>query len=410
MRSKEVVKAAGAALAVSRDGRLKLTDWVEKETPSRARIEAAVLVCELRPIEATRVLLERFQLCDPPLRMRALRALGRAETGAAQRFLEGVAAGVGLDAQVATEAIANSNISALGRVASMKRIALESEDLEVVRTAIEGLATAGSSEWAAGERAGEALVEILSTSDASLGSLRDDLLLAFARLGVEGDSFASLYLELPLANASSEMEARFRGGTLPSREFLYRGDLRSTAQLAELGSLAGSRWSELLEDASDVLDGRLLLQLADAARGGGPGYVTARRLLIAAAVALEGEPSNAELELDRARAYASLLSIDLKQSQFKSAAAWGARLGRDWRLGVLSERDLQLLLGGRGTDPEPHAFLPASALQAQALLAMAEGRIDAARALAERGREVAGRSSRALEHQAILDAALETVR
>jgi hypothetical protein len=292
----------------------------------------------------------------------------------------------------------------------MKKIASESRDLEVVRTAVDGLATAGSSEWAAGERAGEALVEILSTSDASLGSLRDDLLLAFARLGVEGDSFASLYLDLPLANASGEMEARFRGDTLPSREFLYRGDLRSTAQLAALGSLAGSRWSELLEDASDVLDGRLLLQLADAARGGGPGDVTARRLLVAAAVALEGEPSNAELELDRARVYASLLSIDLKQSQFRSAAAWASRLARDWRLGVLSERDLQLLLGGRGTDPEPQAFLPASALQAQALLAMAEGRMDAARALAERGREVAGRSSRALEHQAILDAALKTVR
>jgi hypothetical protein len=410
LRSKEVVKAAGAALAGSREGQLVLAHWVEMEAPSRARIEAAVLVCELRPVEATRVILERFQLCDPPLRVRALRALGRAETGAAQRFLEGVAVGVGLDAQVAIEAIANSSLSALGRVASMKRIASESKDLEVVRTAIEGLATAGSSQLTARERAGEALVEFTSISDASIGSLRDDLLLAFARLGVEGDTFASLYLDLPLANASSEMEARFRGGTLSSREFLYRGDLRSTAQLAELGSLAGSRWSGLLEDASGVLDGRLLLQLADAARGGGPGDVTARRLLVAAAIALEGEPVNAELELDRARVYASLLSIDLKQSQFKSAAAWASRLGRDWKLGVLSERDLQLLLGGRGTDPEPQAFLPASALQAQALLAMAEGRIDAARALAERGREVAGRSSRALEHQAILDAALETAR
>jgi hypothetical protein len=101
--------------------------------------------------------------------------------------------------------------------------------------------------------------------------------------------------------------------------------------------------------------------------------------------------------------------MDLEQGQFKSAAAWASRLGLDWKLGVLSERDLQRLLGG-GADPEPKAFLPASALQAQALLAMTEGRIDAARALAERGRELSGRSSRALEHQAILDAALKAVR
>ncbi len=410
MRSKEVVKAAGAALAVSREGQLKLADWVEMEAPSRARIEAAVLVCELRPVEATRVIIERYQLCDPPLRVRALKALGRAETGTAQRFLEEVAVGVGLDAQVATEAIANSSLSALGRVASMKKVAMMSGDLEVVRTAVEGLATAGSSELAARERAGEALVEILSSYDAALGPLRDDMLLAFARLGVEGDAFASLYLDLPLANASDELEARFRSSTLPHREFLYRGDIRSTAKLAELGSLAGSRWSEILEDSARVLDGQLLLQLAEAARGGGPGDVTARRLLIAAAIALEGEPVNAELELDRARVYASLLSMDLEQSQFKSAAAWASRLGLDWKLGVLSERDLQRLLGDRSADPEPQAFLPASALQAQALLAMTEGRIDAARAFAERGGEVAGRSSRALEHQAILDAALKAVR
>ena len=409
MKSKEVVKAAGAALAGSREGQLKLTDWVEKEAPSRARIEAAVLVCELRPVEATRVIIERFQFCDPPLRVRALKALGRAETGAAQRFLEEVAVGVGLDAQIATEAIANSSLSAIGRVASMKRVATMSRDLEVVRTAVDGLATAGSSELAARERAGEALVELLSSYGDSLGPLRDDMLLAFARLGVEGDAFASLYLELPLANASEELEARFRRGTLPSREFLYRGDLRSTAKLAELGSLAGSRWSEILEDSSRTLDGQLLIQLAGAARGGGPGDATARRLLVAAAIALEGEPINAELELDRARVYASLLSMDLEQGQFKSAAAWASRLGLDWKLGVLSERDLQRLLGS-GADPEPQAFLPASALQAQALLAMTEGRIDAARALAERGRELSGRSSRALEHQAILDAALKAVR
>jgi len=410
-RSKEVVKLAGASLSASRLGRLKLADYVERGRPSRARIEAAVLACELRPVEATHIILERFKRCDPPLRVRALRALGRIETSAAQRFLEDVAVGVGLDAQVATEAIANSSISALGRVASMRRIAEESDDPEVLRAAIEGLATAGSAEWVARERAGEALVEILSMSGGRAeGSLRDDLLFAFASLGVEAETFASIYLDLPVANASEELEARFQGVTLASREFLYRGDLRATEQLALLGSLSGSRWSAQLEEACGVLDGRLLLELAVAAKGGGPDDATARRLLVAAAVALEGEPATAELELNRARVYATLLATDLDQHQFKSAAAWAARLGRDWRLGVLSERDLQLLLGGQGVDPEPQAFLPASALQAQALLAMAEGRTDAARALAERSREVAGRSSRALKHQAILDAALDAIR
>ena len=131
---------------------------------------------------------------------------------------------------------------------------------------------------------------------------------------------------------------------------------------------------------------------------------------MAAAVALEGEPSSADVELELARVYATLFSADLKQSRFTSAAAWASRLGRDWHLGVLNDRDLQRLLGGSDSDPEPRAFLPASALQAQALLALSQGRREAAQALAERGREVAGKSSRALEHQALVDAALDSVR
>jgi len=409
-RSKEVVKAAAAAMETSRPGRLLLADWVERGAPSRARIEAAILACDLRPTEATRVLLERFSYCDPPLRVRALHALGRTETGTAQRFLESVAVGVGLDAQVATETIANSSLPPLGRVSSLERISKETVDPAVLRAAIEGLATAGSAEGSARESAGAALVKVIERAEETHDSPRDDLLVAFARLGVEDDAFGALYLSLPSENAGAEQEARFRGITLPSREFLYRGDLRSTAQLARLGSLAGGRWSEQLERSSASLDGRLLLQLAAAARSGGPNDATVRRLLVAAAAALEGEPASAELRLEQARVYAALLTTDLKQSRFTSAAAWASRLSRDWRLGVLSERDLHLLLGAGGADPEPQAFLSASTLQAQALLALTQGRTEAAEALAERGREVAGRSSRALEHQAVLDAALDAVR
>ena len=130
--------------------------------------------------------------------------------------------------------------------------------------------------------------------------------------------------------------------------------------------------------------------------------------VVAAAVALEGEPSSADVELELARVYATLLTADREQSRYISAVAWASRLARDWRLGVLSDRDLQRLFASPESDLQ--AVLPASAIQAQALLALSQGRTEAARALAERGREVSGKSQLALEHQAFLDAALDSVR
>jgi hypothetical protein len=410
LRSKEVVKACGAAMNESRSGRLLLADWVELETPSRARIEAAILVGELRPLEATHVLLERFSHCDPPLRVRILRALGRQGSGASQRFLEGVAAGAGLDAEVATEAIANSSHSSVGRVASLERISERTADPEVLRAAIAGLADAGVGDLDARQRAGRALLGVIDRAAESADTPRDELLVALARLGVEEEAFGALYLDLPVMNAESELEARFSGRSLPAREFLYRGDLRATAQLASHGRLAGGTWNQQLDAVATRAEGRLLIQLAAAASGGETADGVVRRLLVAAAVALEGEPNTPDVEVELARVYAGLLTADLGESRFKSAAAWASRLGRDWHLGVLSDRDLQRLFGGSTDALEAQAFLPASALHAQALLALSQGRTDAARELAERGRELAGESSLALEHQALLEAALKTVR
>ena len=409
-RSKEVVKACGAAMNASRPGKLLLADWVEGGTPSRARIEAAILVGELRPSEATHVLLERFKHCDPPLRARILRALGRQGSAAAQRFLEGVAAGSGLDAQIATEAIASSAHSPVGRVASLQRIAERTSDPEVLRVAIDGLAEAGVGDLDATERAGRALIAVMARAERPDESPRDELLVAFARLGVEEEAFRSLYLDLPVLNAGPELEARFSGRSLPAREFLYRGDLRATAELARLGRLADGIWTQRLDAVAIRAEGRLLIQLAASSRRGEATGSVFRRLLVAAAVALEGEPSTSAAEVKLARVYTSLLTTDLGGSRFKSAAAWASRLGRDWHLGVLSDRDLQRLFGSSGAELEAQAFLPASALHARALLALSQGRTDTARELAERGRALAGTSSLALEHQALLDAALETVR
>ena len=407
-RSKEVVKACGAVMETSHPGRLLLANWMEEQTPSRARIEAAILVSELRPMEATRVLLERYAHCDAPLRMRALRALGRSGSDSAHGFLEGVALGAGLDAQVATEAIANSGVSSTERVASLERITQGTPDPEVLRAAIEGLAVAGSGDWDATRRAGAALVGVLSRAEETKDSPRDELLVAFAQLGVEEEALCSIYLDLPIANAGAELEARFNGHSLPSREFLYRGDLRATTELARLGRLADGELNELLGAAAARVEGRLLLQLAAASRGGDVQDGVFRRLLVAAAVALEGEPSSADVELELARVYATLLTADLEQSRYISAVAWASRLARDWRLGILSDRDLQRLFASPESDLQ--AVLPASAIQAQALLALSQGRTEAARALAERGREVSGKSQLALEHQAFLDAALDSVR
>lgn len=409
-RSKEVVKVCGAALQSSRAGRALLADWVEKTTASRARIEAAILVCELRPMEATRVLQERYAHCDPPLRVRVLSALGRCSRGGAERFLEGVAAGVGLDAQVATEAIASSNLSPIGRVAALERIAERTVDPDVLRTAIDGLARAGDGDLDARERAGRALIGVLARAQGAVDVPRDELLVALARLGVEEETLRSIYLELPLENAAAELGARFAGRTLASREFLYRGDLRATARLAHRGVLGREVWGVSLDALAARGEGRLLLLLAAAARGNEQAEPVFRRLLIGSAVALEGEPQSTEVELELARVYATLLSLDLDRSRFTSAAAWASRLGRDWRLGVLSERDLQRLLGGGEQDPGWKAYLPASALQAKALVALSQGRAEAARGLAERGRAVAGESERALKHQELLDAALRAAR
>ena len=410
LRSKEVVKACGAAMNESRAGRLMLARWVEREVPSRARIESAILVGELRPLEATHVLLERFTHCDPPLRVRVLRSLGRQGGGASQRFLESVASGVGLDAEVATEAIASSNHSAVGRVASLERIAERTPDPEVLRAAIGGFADAGANDLDAAQRAGKALLAVIARASELEDAPRDELLVALARLGVEEEAFGALYLELPVMNAESELEARFSGRSLPAREFLYRGDLRATAHLASLGRLSGGTWSTQLDAVAARAEGRLLIQLASAAGVGEEAGGVVRRLLVAAAVALEGEPATPDLEVELARVFASLLTADLAESRFKSAAAWASRLGRDWHLGVLSDRDLQRLFGGSGEALEAQAFLPASALHAHAFLALSQGRTDAARELAERGRELSGESSLALEHQALLEAALKTAR
>jgi hypothetical protein len=410
LRSKEVVKACGTAMNESRAGRLMLADWVEGKAPSRARIESAILVGELRPQEATHVLLERFNHCDPPLRVRILQALGRQGSGASQRFLEGVAAGAGLDAEVATEAIAGSNHSPVGRVAALERISERTPDPEVLRAAIAGLADASVGDLDATQRAGSALLAVIDRVSELEDSPRDELLVALARLGVEEEAFGALYLDLPIMNAESELEARFNGSSLPAREFLYRGDLRATAHLASLGRLAGGAWNQQLDAVARRAEGRLLIQLAAAARGGEETGGVVRRLLVAAAVSLEGEPSTPDVEVELTRVYATLLTADLGESRFKSAAAWASRLGRDWHLGVLSDRDLQRLFGGSTEALEAQAFLPASAIHAQALLALSEGRMDAARELAERGRALAGDSSLALEHQAILEAALKTAR
>ena len=410
MRSKEVVKACGAAMNESRAGRLLLADWVETESPSRARIESAILVGELRPLEATHVLLERYRHCDPPLRMRVLRALGRQGSGASQRFLEGVAQGTGLDAEVATEAIATANHSPVGKVASLKKISEGTVSPEVLRAAILGLADASVGDLEAKERAGAVLVDVIERCAALEDAPRDELLVALARLGNQEAAFAALYLDLPVKNAEAELEARFSGRTLPAREFLYRGDLRATAHLASRGRLGGGSWRTQLDAAVVRAEGRILLQLAAAAGGGEGSGAVVRRLLVAAAVALEGEPSAPDLEMELARIYATLLRVDLGESRYKSAAAWASRLGRDWHLGILSDRDLHRLFGGSGEALEAQAFLPASALHAQAFLALSQGRTEAARELAERGRELAGDSAMALEHQALLEAALKTAR
>gem|GEM_PF-4743441 len=409
-RSKEVVKACGAAMNASRPGRLLLADWVESAQPSRARIESAILVGELRPQEAARVLLERYSHCDPPLRVRVLRALGRQGGSATQRFLEGVAGGAGLDAEVATEAIATSNHSPVGKVASLKRIVEGTSSPEVLRTAILGLADAGTGDIEARDRAGAVLLEVIGRSGASEEAPRDELLVSLARLGVQPDAFSALYLDLPVQNAEAELGARFSGRSLPAREFLYRGDLRATAHLASLGRLDDESLNDQLDRVAVRAEGRLLLQLAAAAGGGEESAAVVRRLLVAAACALEGEPAGQDLEMKLARVYATLLRVDLGEGRYRSAAAWASRLGRDWHLGVLSDRDLHRLFGGSEEALEAQAFLPASALHAQAFLALSQGRTEAARELAARGRVLAGESSMALEHQALLEAALKTAR
>jgi len=410
LRSKEVVKACGAAMNASRPGKLLLAEWIEGGAPSRARIESAILVGELRPLEATHVLIERFSHCDPPLRVRILRALGRQGSDSAQRFLEGVASGGGLDAHIATEAIASSTHSPVARVASLERIAVHTSDPEVLRAAIDGLAEAGVGDSDATQLAGRALIAVMARAEHPDESPRDELLVAFARLGVEEEAFRSLYLNLPVLNAGQELEARFSGRSLPAREFLYRGDLRATAELARLGRLADEVWTRQLDIVATRAEGRLLIQLAASSRGGDATGSVFRRLLVAAAVALEGEPSTPDVEVELARVYSTLLTADLGEGRFSSAAAWASRLGRDWHLGVLSDRDLQRLFGTTGTELEAQAFLPASAFHARALLALSQGRTDSARELAERARVLAGTSSLALENQALLDVALETVR
>jgi hypothetical protein len=278
----------------------------------------------------------------------------------------------------------------------------------VLRVAIEGLAVAAKGDGKAERSAERVLFAVLARADETSDLPRDELLVAFARLGAGAEAFRALYLELPIANAAAELEARFDGRSLVSREFLYRGDLRATVHLARFGRLADEEWSPVLGVVAARAEGRLLIQLAAAARGGDEMDGVFRRLLLAAAVALEGEPSSAEVELELARVYATLLGVDLGGGRFASAAAWASRLGRDWHLGVMSDRVHRRLLGDPRSSPETTSYLPAATLQAKAYLANSQGRGEAARALAVRGRAAAGESKRALEVQALLDAALRS--
>jgi hypothetical protein len=402
--SSEVAKTCAWALGRTAVGRVRLARWLAEGVSHRVRIEAALALASDAAREATDVLLERYAHCDEELRLRILRRLGGLSEARCLVRLKAVVLEPGHSA--AERVVALGEVAAHAdperAVAALAEVIERTSDVDLERAAIEALGATGSA------AAGLYLCAIL-TDERRAESLRDELLPALAAIptAAAGEAVAHEFWCSALANAPQELAARFVGRSLPSREFIYRGELRAVEGLARDGRLftvlgAGEPWWRA--------DARLLAELAAGASVGdiASSREAVRRLLRGAVAGLAGEAPSADTEHRLCRARAGLLSLALERLDHAATAFWSRALVDARRAGRTSVRAFTDVFGlpNRRHGVDPLARLSAMRLQARARCALELGDRSAARELARRAALHARASHRAAAEQVRLEQAV----
>ena len=402
--SSEVAKTCAWALGRTALGRGRLGRWLADGVSQRVRIESALALASDGARGPTDVLLERYEHCDEELRLRILRRLGGLP---AVRCVEHLAAVVLEPGHSAAErVVALGEVAAHAdparAVAALTEVVERTPDADLERAAIEALGATGSA--GAGPILRAALVD-----GRRAALLRDELLPALSAIptAAAGEALARELWRSALANAPEELAARFRGRSLPAREFVYRGELRAVAGLARDGRLLA-----LLEGGVPWwrMDARLAAELAVLALEApvASSREAGRRLLRGAVAGLVGEAPSAEGEHRLCRARAGLLALALGARRHAAAAFWSGELLDAWRAGRTSARAFTDVFGlpdpRRGVDPL--ARLEATRHQGHAWLALERGDRPAARELTRRAALPARASRRAAAEQVRLERAV----
>ena len=412
--SSDVGKTAAAALARSVGGRARLVPWVGRDDlDRRTRIEAAIHVAVMPLGEAppgsdgahgraVAALVADFEHAAWDLKSRMLDALAETPAAGAVDVLAELTRRPGLLAEIQREAALALAARGSAAIAPLAELARTSPDVEMRRVAVASLGKLG------GEEARARLVELWRSVTADPGErelLREELLAALGRAGAFPDELLGEFLRRPLAVADEIAAKRFRGDVTPSVDFAWRGELELArelareARLAEALARAGPWWR---------LDARMLVTLGERAleSGNAAERETARGLLEAGLVALAGEA-----DADRAIATTTtfrVLALAREAGEWGTAAAVSEELLWRWCAGEMTGGVFAEALGvyDRATGVDPRGRLVAGGLHARARVALAEGDVGAARALAARARAECGASRAALADQAALEAEL----
>lgn len=409
----ELPKTCASLLGKTAAGRARLVRFLGPEVRRRTRVEAAIFVAPdphlvgARPA-ALAALLEGDAHSDSELGVRVLAAIGRTPGPEALAHLEGRAREEGHPLErrlAAVDALAaRASRAAAGEVgarAALVRVLAEARVSEVWLAAAGVLGSVGGGEAAAALRAewtrrrarGEdpALVDELLVPLMDAGGLaREDLGLPFQRA---------------LAAAPGDLAGRLAGQIQAAPSFRWRVELAAAERLARDGELsaaldaAGPWWR---------MDGELLLELGTRAREAGEGEA-ARRLLLAARVALLGEPPTRATRGRGDRAALGLAALAGERRDWDGAAAWAQELLGSLRRGGGPSSSLAEALGrfDRPAGVDPAADLAAAVVQARAWGALERGDPEVARALARRARGLLGASRAARDAQARLETALD---
>lgn len=407
-RDLPVAKTALGALAARPGTDARLVPWLDESRPARLRVEAALaLAARAHPAAPARLEAD-YAGCDVVLKGRILRAL--APSAPFEHEVERPVLRVARDREEPVELRRLAvDALALDRRDGPLFELLASEDEPELRAAVL---------LALARRPGPAVDEVLAASFAAVdgpaagdgadelrAAEREVLLRTLAARGARGwsERLRASWLRRPLASAAADLEARFEGRRLPRPEFSFGGELALAESLARRGALAAE-----LERAGALarLDGRLLLAFARAVSEDAPR--TARTLLRAARVALEGEADGEDGPRVRLVLRLRLLALARSLEDWPRMAELCDELLADWRALRLPEAPFLEAFGEH--DPaagvDPIARLASAALQARARAALARGDLEGASALARGARAQLGASAVAAREQAELEARL----